>query len=363
MIVGNPRLMTFHRLAVAWTCLLSGGVLAAEELPDPVSKFSVHGYVAQAYAVSDSEPILGIPAEGTTEYRDVALQFRYDADRKNSVVAQLRHQRYGETESAENAVELDWAFYQRNFSDRVSVKAGRIPLPLGIFNEAGGAVATSPFFRPPTEFYERRYTSKTLEGVLTSVSLGDPAGWSFDVDAYGGRWALDQWGGERADARDAYGAQVWANTPWAGVRAGGGAYRCTVDPATGASADYLMLHASVEGDFDRWMVASEYLTGDLDAYGRYDAWYAQIGVQASRRLSIHLRGARARMNVPINGHTVDARISDDLGLAFNYAIRPSLVLKLEGHTNDGLLGKELPRDIYEDPSKTRYLIASVVLGF
>lgn len=355
--------MTLRRLAAVLACLLPGGLIAAQELPDWLSKVSVHGYVAQAYAVSESRQILGITPEGTTEYRDVALQFRYDANRKNSVVAQLRHERLGEREIASDAVELDWAFYQRNFSDRVSVKAGRIPLPLGIFNEAGGAVATSPFFRPPNEFYERQFTSKTLDGVLTSVTLGDPAGWSFDVDAYGGRWALDQWSGDRADARDAYGAQVWANTPWTGVRAGGGAYRCTVHPATGATADYLMLHASVEADLDRWMVASEYLAGDLGTYGRYDALYAQVGFQATQQLSIHLRGARARMDVPINGHTVHARISDDLGVAFNYAIRPAVVLKLEGHTNVGLLSNDLPGELYEDPSKTRYLIASVVLGF
>lgn len=362
MSVGYEPMM-LRRLAIAWACLLSSGVIAAQDLPDWTSKFSVHGYVAQAYAVSDSQQILGIPPGGTTEYRDLALQFRYDPDRRNSAAAQLRHEQFGDTDSARDPVELDWAFYQRNFSDRVSVKAGRIPLPLGIFNEAGGAVATSPFFRPPTEFYERQFTSKTLDGVLTTVSLGDPGGWSFDIDAYGGRWELNEWGGGRADARDAYGAQVWANTPWAGVRAGGGAYRCTVDPETGPAADYLMMHASVEADFDRWMVAGEYLIGDLDNYGRYDAWYAQAGVQATPRLSIHLRGARARMNVPVNGHPVDAKISDDLGLSFNYAIRPAVVLKLEGHTNAGLLAYDLPGELYEEPSNTRYLIASVVLGF
>lgn len=355
--------MMLRRLAAVSLCLLPSGAVAAAERPDWLSKFSVHGYVAQAYAVSESRPILGITPEGTTEYRDVALQLRYDASRRNSVVTQLRHQRYGDTQSGKKDVELDWAFYQRNFSDRVSVKAGRIPLPLGIFNEAGGAIATSPFFRPPAEFYERQYTSKTLDGVLTSVSLGDPVGWSFEVDAYGGRWALDQWDGGRADARDAYGAQVWANTPWPGVRAGAGAYRCTVSPATGAAADYVMLHASLEADFDRWMLASEYLTGNLDAYGRYDAWYAQAGFRATRRLGIHLRAARARLDVPVNGHSVSARISDDLGLALDYAIRPAVVLKLEGHTNVGLHDRELPGDLYADPSETRYLIASVVLGF
>jgi hypothetical protein len=355
--------MTLRRIAVAWVCLLSSGGIAAEELRDWRSKLSVHGYVAQAYAVSQSQQILGIPPEGTTEYRDLALQLRYDAGRRNSVVAQVRHQRFGE-ERERDPVELDWAFYQRNFSDRVAVKAGRIPLPLGIFNEAGGAVATSPFFRPPTEFYERRFTSKTLEGILTSVSLGNPGGWSFDVDAYGGRWALTQWSGGDADARDAYGAQVWVNTPWEGVRAGGGAYRCTVHPATGDSADYLMLHASVEADLGRWMFASEHLTGDLDTYGDYDASYAQVGYQAGRRLSIHLRGARARMNDPFDARTGDARISDDLGLTFNYALRPAVVLKLEGHTNVGLLARDRPPELYETPPVTsRYLIVSVVLGF
>ena len=358
--------MMLRHLALTSVCLLSGGAtVAAAELPDWVSKLSLHGYVAQAYAVSDSQQILGIPPEGTTEYRDLALQLRYDANRRNSVVAQLRHERLGETEySGNNAVELDWAFYQRNFSDRVSLKAGRVPLPLGIFNEAGGAVATSPFFRPPTELYERQYTSQTLEGVITSVSLGDPAGWSFDVDAYGGTWALDQWDGERPDARNAYGAQVWVNTPWEGVRAGGGAYRCTVTPAGGASADYRMLHASVEADFDRLIVASEYLTGDLDTFGRYDAWYAQVGVQPTRRLGIHLRRARARMDVAGNSFLPNAKISDDFGLAINYAIRPAVVLKLEGHNNVGLLAEDQePPDLYETPSKTRYLIVSVVLGF
>lgn len=360
--------MTLRRLAVAWACLLSSSAAAAAEPPGWLSKFSVHGYVAQAYAKSESQEILGIPPEGTTEYRDLALQFRYDPNRRNSIVAQLRHQRYGQYGSAEHPVELDWAFYQRNFSDRVSMKAGRIPLPLGIFNEAGSAVASSPFFQPPIELYERQYASRALEGVLATVSLGDAAAWSFDVDAYGGRWTLEQEDGTRAEARDAYGAQLWVNTPLTGVRFGGGAYRCNFDDAAGPPADYLMMHASVEADLDRWVVASEYLTGDLDAYGRYNAWYVQAGFRATPRFSVHLRRARARVHVPDDGPNsfggpVHARLSDDFGLALNYAIRPSVVLKLEGHNNVGLLAEERPRDLYRDPTRTRYLIASVVFGF
>lgn len=326
--------------------------------------FSIHGYVNQAWAVSDEHPIFGIPTDGTTDYRDLALQFRYDPNRKNAAVVQFRHLRLGDTSRELDPVELDWAFYQRNFTDKVSVKAGRIPLPLGIFNEAGGAAATSPFFRPASEFYDRRYTSKTVDGVLGSISLGDPAGWSFDVDGYFGRWVLDQWNTTRQiDATNAAGAQVWANSPLPGLRMGVGAYRCDVEPYPGYGSDYLMVHASVDADFDRWRFATEYLSGNLDTYGRYRAWYAHAGYQVTDRFSVHARGSLARIRVPLNGHDVRPKLSEDLGLSVNYAFHPSLLVKLEGHTNEGLLRDDRPVNFYASPSRTRYFIASVVANF
>lgn len=338
--------------------------LRAETLPEWLTKLSVHGYVSQAYAVSENHQIFGIPTDGTTDYRDLALQFRYDQDRRNAFVLQFRQQRLGDSPRKFDDVELDWAFYQRNFSDRLSLKAGRIPLPLGIYNEAGGAAATSPFFKPPNEFYDRQYTSKTLEGALASVTIDGPARWSFDVDGYFGQWALDQWASEeRADARNAWGAQVWANTPIEGVRIGGGAYRCRVEPPAGADADYVMVHASVDADLDRWRFATEYLSGNLERFGRYRALYGQAGLQVTPRISVHARAAVARISVPSNGHSVSADLSEDFGLSFNYAIHPAILLKLEGHTNEGLMREDVTGSIYDSPSKTRYMIASIVANF
>ena len=347
---------------LAATCLLAGNAFA-QAVPGWLSKVSIHGYISQAYAVSDDREILGIPTDGTTEYRDLALQFRYDPSRRHAVVLQFRHERLGDSPRRRDDVELDWAFYQYNLSDRLALKAGRIPLPLGIFNEAGGPAGGSPFFRPPAEFYERRYSSKTLDGVLGSVSIGDAAGWSFDLDGYAGWWTVEYGERQWADARDAWGAQVWANTPWTGVRFGAGAYRCEVEPAAGARSDYLMLHASAEADVGRWMLATEYLRGNLDNRRRYRAVYAQAGSQCTRRLSVHARGALAQIHVPVNGHAIDADLSEDLGLAVNYALHPNVLFKLEGHTNDGLLAADRPYDIHASPSRTRYLIASVVASF
>jgi len=275
---------------IAATCLLAG-TARGEQGAGWLAKLSVHGYLSQAYAVSDEHQISGIPTSGTADYRDVALQFRYDADRKNSAVVQLRHVRFGDSPRQRDDVELDWAFYQHNFSDRFALKAGRIPLPLGIFNETGGPAGGSPFFRPPNEFYERRYSSKTFEGALASLSLGDAAGWSFDIDGYAGRWKVDSGPAQRADARDAWGAQIWANTPWSGVRIGAGAYRCEVHPPARVPIDYLMGHASIEADLDRWRLASEFIRGNLGTSGRYRAWYAQAGYQFTPRRARARSGA------------------------------------------------------------------------
>ena len=355
-------------LAAVFALVLGLAVpLHAQRVPEWMAKLSIHGYINQAYAISDDHPIFGIPTDGTTDYRDLALQFRYDADRKDIFVVQFRHQRFGDTAGSrdDDDVQLDWAFYQRNVSDRFSFKAGRIPLPLGIFNEAGGAATTSPFFRPPAEFYDRHYTSKTLEGALASVSLGKAAGWSFDVDGYAGQWVLDRWSDSaQVDAKNAYGAQLWAYTPLTGVRIGAGAYRCDVEPPAGTPVDYVMLHASVDADLDRWRLATEYLSGNLDTHGRYRAWYAQAGLQVTKQFSVHARGAVSRIELPpFNGHSLDTDLSEDLGLSLNYAVHPSLLLKLEGHTNDGLLRDDMPRNFYAAPANTRYLIASVVANF
>ena len=129
------------RTTFALSCLLLASPIQAQRLSDVMSKLSIHGYVSQAWATSEDHQIFGIPTDGTTDYRDLALQLRYDQSRENVFVVQLRHQRLGESPQAASMddVTLDWAFYQRRFTDRFSLKVGRIPLPLGIFNEASGA--------------------------------------------------------------------------------------------------------------------------------------------------------------------------------------------------------------------------------
>lgn len=361
--------LRFWRALSVAACLLAPAA-EAQQLPRWLTKLSVHGYVTQAYAVSEEHQIFGIPIEGTSDLRDLALQFRYDQDAKNVFVVQFRQERLGESPVAQlvDDIELDWAFYERRINDAFSFKAGRIPLPLGIFNEARGVGTIFPFYRPAFEFYEGQYTSKTIEGVLTSLSKDVRAGWSLDADAYYGQWAVVQREPVReVDARHALGGQLWVNTPIPGLRFGTGAYRCTVMQPEGYDADYVMWHTSVDADFDRWLFATEYLKGNLNGGRSYSAWYGQAGTYLTSRISIHARLSRSDINLADHGgnpgDSYETSVSEDLGLAVNYAFHPSLVLKLEGHTNEGLLVEDYPYDIYAAPTKTRYLIASIAATF
>src|SRR5215212_756095 len=109
-------MLRLGKFVVAAVCLLGSGWAYGEAVPGWLSKVSIHGYVSQAYAVSEEHPIFGIPTHGTTDYRDLALQFRYDQNRKNAVVVQFRHERLGEQRTGNDQadVQLDWAFYQHN---------------------------------------------------------------------------------------------------------------------------------------------------------------------------------------------------------------------------------------------------------
>src|SRR4029078_364973 len=64
---------------------------------DNDSSLSVHGFLTQAYASSNGNTLFGIPDDGTSDYRNAALQFRYKLTDHNSIVIQLSHERLGDS--------------------------------------------------------------------------------------------------------------------------------------------------------------------------------------------------------------------------------------------------------------------------
>lgn len=338
------------------------------------SKLAVHGFLTQAYAdasfnevpvgvlpdgsvgplgVSPDlfEAARGIPEDGTTNYRFLALQFRYDISDSDVVVVQLSSRALGDSEvqDFEEEVELDWAFYERRLGDNTSLKVGRVQIPFGIYNELRDVGPILPFYRPAIFFYkEGSFTSETVDGLSIAHTFFAESDWTLDLTGYYGEWeavqvapSLNLSGIVRA--KDGLGFQAWLTSPW-GVRFGLGSL--AFDQEGGGflrPADRRQIvHASLDATFGRFTLQVEWNEEDAATLDQivgvepevgFEEWYAMVGYSVTDKFSIWALSETAKI-------TSDSLLAlapasrdqgEDTGIAFNYAFSPNLVLKAEHH--------------------------------
>ena len=320
-----------------------------EAAPSSPPRLAVHGYLSQAYAAADDTPVLGIPEKGTTDYRTLALQFRYALGDRDTLVVQFSHERFGTSPFAaqKDDVELDWAFYEHRFSDALSAKVGKIQIPIGIYNEIRDVGTLLPFYRPPVFMYgEQVYTSETLDGITLGrrFPLGD---WELSVDGFVGSWSFVQLDYVTEATVDlGYGAQVWLQTPLDGLRVGAAGMRFTVRDILGAPADAedpeALLVASLDGRFGAVGARSEFLhvafgEDELGYTGTADIYYGELTLDVTDRLTLmgQAQWQDFAIEIPAFMLSMDENLERDLSVGVRYAYRPNVVMKLEGHRYSG----------------------------
>lgn len=362
------------RAAVALAGILAFPTVAAAQSAGDIA---IHGYLTQGWGATSGPQFYGIGKEGTTDLRTAALQFRYDRD-ENGFVVQVNHRRLGASAITdyESSVNLNWAFYERSIGDATKVKVGRIPIPRGIYNEQRSIGVLLPTYRPPVVFYdEGAYYSETIDGLVASHTFRDGHAWSVDLNAYGGGWstlAYDQSGDvysvSRIRAENAYGAQLWLNTPVDGVRLGFASQHYRWRPIgeanaqAGDPANVTELHASLDATRSYGFLRAEAQQQDFSA-DVFQSAYAQLGIRPVSRLLLvgEMQQARETQQTYAPDWPVDFTWHRSVGAGVNYSLSPALVLKVEHHWDRGIQVEQTadPRD----PPKFRYLIASVSASF
>ncbi len=180
-----------------------------------LDRLSVHGFLSQAFGMSQRNQVIGIPEQGTFDYRTAALQFRFAATDDDHVVVQFSHERFGRSPDVPGDAELevDWAWYEHRFGPATSVRLGKIAIPFGIYNEVRDVGTLLPFYRAPNVMYnERVFTIETVNGIVVSHTFADGSPWSLTVDGYFGGWDYPQPDGTEAHASNAVGGRVWLNS-------------------------------------------------------------------------------------------------------------------------------------------------------
>ncbi len=355
---------------VTWGVVMAFAV--AGVLPGQVGAqargLTVHGYLTQAYAHATDHPVLGIPTDGTTDYRALAVQFHYGMTDFDQLVIQFSHQAFGINPASGFAgdVTLDWGFYQHRFR-LGSLRVGRLPLPRGLWNEVRDAGTLLPFFRAPFSFYSE--TADALDGLAMTAETPPIGGFELEANAYAGSYDFVFSGHAvtgpyiwAARIEDVVGGQIWLYAPIDGIRVGIGAQK--YDEETGPDSEpeaAFIWQASVEADRPLGSIRAEY----EEIHGSdwsYTAYYVQGGVRLWRGLSINAQAefADMRFDTPGGAETLD--FNRDYALGARYAFRPELQLKIEAHRVEGY-GMERFVDVTGPSLETGYLIVSIAASF
>lgn len=375
----SPRFV----ICIAAAILLIRGI-APEPSPaaeNRLDKLTVHGFMTQVYAWTNGAQIGGIPEDGTTDYRDVAFQFGYEMSEKDRMVVQFAHSRKGKSPTAalNEDLQVDWAFYEHQFSDSASVRVGRVPLPAGIYNEIRDVGTILPFYVPPFSVYQDiSFTSEAIDGLVVAKTIEFAAGWSLDADLYLGGWStIESFSGlglASAEAEDAVGLQLWLGTPVNGLRFGLGVNRYDVSGGVTRLEDkdtWESLYLSVDGDFDRVVFRAELYRRivNAQAFGiplldaEADAYYFQLGFRLSDRWSLWGQVDFQTLDAKIPGAPI-IDLWEDYAVSLSYAFNTNLLLRGEYHFNEGYWVEDRPANVFADlPTETEYGLLSLAVSF
>ena len=132
-----------------------------------VENLNIHGFLSQGFMKSSDNNFLGNTSEGTLEFNEIGLNMSYEVFDDLRVGAQLLSRDLGR--EGNNAVFIDWAFADYSFQDWLGIRAGKIKMPLGLYNEYRDLdIARTNIFLPQGSYIESWRESFT---ALTGVGL------------------------------------------------------------------------------------------------------------------------------------------------------------------------------------------------
>jgi hypothetical protein len=364
--------MRTSTLVVAFTaaCALSQASvkpLAAQE--SLFDRLSIHGYFTQGYASAQDLPIYGIPTDGTSDYRAAALQFRYALSDHDNFVFQFSNRRLGTSllTQLEQDVELQWAFYQRRIGN-ASVRVGKVPLPMGFYNETRNVGTLMPFYRAPTSVYPEG--TGTFDGVNASYRLPFGA-WELETGANAGAfsskfaWEDPESGPVLTTTRSDwyYSGTAVVNTPIPGVRFGTSLQRFKEESFfMPGEKQITKLHTySLDASYDRLTLRGEYIDIKWGAAAS-DAYYLQGGVRLLPRLTLNAQYEISKFSMDTPFGLWEQTSLEDRAVGLNYSISPNVVFKLEGHDVKGY-NFDSGVDPFGPAGEGTYLISSLSVSF
>lgn len=123
--------------------------------PDGVPRFRVHGFLSQAYIHTSANNYFGDSTNGSWDFRELGLGVRGQITNDLAVSAVGLARWAGETDTGK--ARIDHALFDytlgRTAKDRFIIRAGRMKIPFGLYNETRDVAETRPSILLPQSIY------------------------------------------------------------------------------------------------------------------------------------------------------------------------------------------------------------------
>jgi hypothetical protein len=256
----------------------TAGRAAAQDVPH----VDVHGFVSQGALVSTHNDYLGHSRRGSLEFTEAAINVSTEPASRLRIGAQLFTRDLGPV--GDYKLTLDWAYLDYRHNEYFGLRAGRVKLPFGLYNEYSDIDAARLPILLPQSIYpilsRDVLLAQTGFELYGALPLADAGG--LDYRLYYGTWFIDAGsfpaGAVRIRAVDTErlaGTQLFWRTPLENLRVGGSLAYAVIDFDLELAATGERLEAALD-PVVLWVASAEYLYDDWQFAGEYSRWYQQV---------------------------------------------------------------------------------------
>jgi len=352
-------------LAVSALALVASRPAAAAELslPGELGQLQVHGFISQGFLYTTDNNYLANTSRGSFEFTELGLNFTLQPIDRLTLGLQIFSHDLGPI--GDYRATLDWYSVDYHWQDWLGVRAGRVKLPFGLYNDISDVDSARTAILLPQSIYPAQNRDFLLAQTGFELygyrGLG-PAG-GLDYRMYGGTIFLDirPQPGSPVTAVDlnvpfvAGGRLMWA-APVEGLRLGGSLQflrletHLLVPSSPGqvavnlpvmlwvASVEYTVRDLLLAAEYSRWRVRTESSNPSLVPE---DLSFSERGYAlASYRVNSWLQtGAYYSLLFPnVSRRGTLAGRQHDAALTLRFDINRFWLVKVEGHYMHGMAG-------------------------